>query len=114
MISEYSGMPASNFSSLMLLNLTIYENSSEAIHGTLYGAVFHWGVYNPSHLRNLEEFSDNSRSLATLVTLMTAIELNGLLRFILRVEGDADSQINDIQRSSELMKDILKHITGVE
>ncbi|OBZ14640.1 hypothetical protein A8L34_12015 [Bacillus sp. FJAT-27264] len=49
-----------NSSIMMMCKLNIYEDASEALHGTLYGSLFHLGVFSPgtklSHPNDLVQY----------------------------------------------------------
>ena len=85
---------------LFMSLITIYADASEALHGTIYGAVFHLGAYNIGSVPTDQESLDRHRH-ATLccLYLMTggAIDtLISLLSFIgepyaLAVEAESKS-----------------------
>lgn len=51
---------------MLLCKLNIYEDASEALHGTLYGSVFHLGVFTPNTLLNTPD--DLERHFVSLKT----------------------------------------------
>ncbi|MGB2798509.1 MAG: DUF5677 domain-containing protein [Dehalococcoidia bacterium] len=62
-IDEKGGLKSPQMGYLMLALLGIYEQASEALHGTLYGSIFHVGAFTkklPSTKRELTEtFNEN-------------------------------------------------------
>lgn len=68
---------------LFMSLLMIYSDASEALHGTLYGAVFHLGAYDPAPAPQ-DEASLRSHCCQTLsmLYLFSAGALNDLLGFI--------------------------------
>lgn len=72
---------------LLLHVLAIYADASEALHGTLYGALFHLGVFNPSSDIRDQDSVDRQRytnlsflyfmASAALSTLLFCIKENG-------------------------------------
>ena len=72
---------------LLLHVLAIYADASEALHGTLYGALFHLGVFNPSSDMRDQDSVDRQRyanlsflyfmASAALSTLLFCIKENG-------------------------------------
>ena len=47
---------------LMLSTLGIYDDASEALHGTLYGAAFHFGFFEGKPLRKVEDLAETYRN----------------------------------------------------
>lgn len=68
---------------LFMCLLTIYSDASEALHGTLYGAVFHLGAYDPGSVPEDEQTmqSHHCQTLSMLY-LMCAGAIDDLLKFL--------------------------------
>ncbi len=67
--------------------LTVYADASEALHGTLYGAAFHLGAYDPGAVPHDQDSLDRHRyetlsciylmaggSIDTMLSLLAAID----------------------------------------
>lgn len=56
---------------LFMCLITVYTDASEALHGTLYGAVFHLGAYDPGTVPQDEQsmLLHHSQTLSTLYLL---------------------------------------------
>lgn len=65
-ISEKTGYPAFTF---LLNSLLIYNDASEAIHGSLYGAVGMLGVYDPPFSKNGKEANIRIREKLAMLYL---------------------------------------------
>lgn len=68
---------------LFMSLLTVYADASEALHGTLYGAVFHLGAYDPG-LVPKDEASLQAHHCQTLSTLylLAGGSVDDLLKFL--------------------------------
>lgn len=57
-----------NPSIMMMCKLNIYEDASEALHGTLYGSLFHLGLFSPgTKLTNPNDLVQHYTSLKTTI-----------------------------------------------
>lgn len=92
---------------LMLAVLWIYDDSSEALHGTLYGSIFHIGIFEGNIPSSKEELNQqwNERSSALLLSLGTCvhtlIQSFNLIEAIPAILTDSDDNLKAI---SLLMK----------
>jgi hypothetical protein len=78
---------------LLMHVLMIYGDASEALHGTLYGALFHFGFYNPSSRpTDKSEFEREKYNTLSFLYLMGSGAI-GTLIFCLKENGI------DIQKS---------------
>jgi len=90
---------------LMFAILWIYDDASEALHGTLYGSTFHVGIFHGKIPSSKEELTKNwnERFSALFLTLGTCIHT--LIQSFNRVEA-----IGKIASQSD---DNLKAISGI-
>jgi Family of unknown function (DUF5677) len=73
---------------LLMSLLTIYADASEALHGTLYGAVFHFGTYSVGSVPKDQESLDRHRhETLCCLYLMTGGAIDTLL-FLLENLGE--------------------------
>lgn len=82
---------------LFISLLTIYADASEALHGTLYGAVFHLGAYDPGSVPN-NEVSQRAHHCQTLSTLylLAGGNIDDLLKFLGAIgEAYAEAPANE-------------------
>ena len=96
---------------MMLAILWIYDDSSEALHGTLYGSIFHIGIFEgkiPSSKEELnqqwnERFSALLLSLGTCVhTLIQSFNRVETIRAILTESGDNLKAISHLMKQFHL------------
>jgi len=96
----------------LMHTLVIYEDASEAIHGTLYGCSFHTGAYDPSiDKKDPKKIKENINKNLTLLLWQLGIAFHQLI-LLLNEKNDlktqqATSQKN-IDSSFKLMEDLLK------
>jgi hypothetical protein len=61
----------------------IYDDASEALHGTLYGCTFHMGFYDPgTKLKKGEDIARYSQENLSLLVLATLGLLEEMLKYI--------------------------------
>lgn len=85
---------------LMLAMLMIYDEASEALHGTFYGAVFYSGVFDTGIPNDIKELEKTWLSRISLVLFSLSTCINSLLKGI-----DDIYPIKSLYRdSSELLK----------
>jgi hypothetical protein len=74
-----------NITGLMFSMLGIYEDASEALHGSLYGATFNYGFFGGKKPSNTKEFAETYRN--QLLTLFFALgtSIASLFKVISRV-----------------------------
>ncbi len=95
---------------LMLAKLWIYDDASEALHGTLYGATFHMGIFNGELASSKDELKKiwNERFSALLLALGTSSHtlLQGLnkLSAIENIVSDSKDNLRTISRAMKQMK----------
>jgi hypothetical protein len=86
MLQSIASKGAIEIGYLMLAILWIYEDASEALHGTLYGSIFHVGLFQGRTPSSKEELNQewNERFSALLLSLGTCIHT--LIQSFNRVE----------------------------
>lgn len=79
-------------SSLFMHLLSVYGDASEAIHGTLYGALFHFGVYDPGSTPHDQKSLDKQRfSTLSMLYLVFGSAIDTLFFLLLGI-GDQNVQ----------------------
>lgn len=95
---------------LLLHVLAIYADASEALHGTLYGALFHLGVFNPTRdIRDLDSVDRQRYTNLSFLYFMASAALSTLL-FCIKENGadlneayhEADGVFNSAAEESGL------------
>jgi len=86
---------------LMILYDYIYDDSSEAIHGTIYGCQFHYGFYSPD-LKSWENEKIKKQLTERLsaIFFMTSVIVGDMVRFV----ADKISDDRLIKESKEMIK----------
>lgn len=101
---------------LLLHVLMIYGDASEALHGTLYGALFHLGIFSPGSIpKDQESLDRNRRNTLSFLYFMGSAAI-GVLLFCLkenRVElseayAKADALFKDAAEESGLAHEARK------
>ncbi len=83
---------------LLLAWLSIWEKASEALHGTLYGCVFHLGFYEPgSDFDDAESFHRHMRGSFTSLLML----IGGAIPALLYVVGELNPDARELARLSE-------------
>jgi len=96
---------------LMLISLeTIYDDGSEALHGTLYGCTFHLGAFRPGKpIGSPEEMCDNHRNNLNMIMFLFGCLLSEINLYvankcnfpeILDLAGSTYKQIKQTMESS--------------
>lgn len=101
---------------LLLHVLMIYGDASEALHGTLYGALFHLGIFSPGSIPKDQESLDQHRNNTLSFLYFMGSAAIGVLLFCLkenRVElseayAKADSLFKDAAEESGLAHEARK------
>ncbi|MBQ4862854.1 hypothetical protein J8L98_14300 [Pseudoalteromonas sp. MMG013] len=85
---------------LLMHVLMIYGDASEALHGTLYGALFHYGLYNPSaRPKDKSDFDREKYNTLSFLYLMGSGAI-GTLLFCLKENG---VEVNESYLESKLV-----------
>jgi len=94
---------------LMLSTLGIYDDASEALHGTLYGSAFHFGFFEGKTLRKVEDLAEIYRSklLFLFFALGTSIaSLFEVVSYVYPIEKSKDIAEQSQTHLRELQKSI--------
>ncbi|WP_339249089.1 DUF5677 domain-containing protein [Paenibacillus sp. FSL P2-0136] len=99
---------------MMMCNLNIYEDASEALHGTLYGSLFHLGVFSPgTKLSNPNDLLQHYSSLKTTVYWTCGLLTNDLLTLLNQkysnLEGIYAKSKDSTNKAIEIMKKAAKY-----
>lgn len=99
---------------LLLHILMIYSDASEALHGTIYGSLFHLGVYNPGSVPKDQDTLDKHRNnTLSFLYFMGSSAIGTLLYCLLDNDVDvrssfekADASFNSASEESGLLNDV--------
>lgn len=87
-------------SGLFMHLLCIYSDASEAIHGTLYGALFHLGTYDPQSAPTDQSSLDKHRyATLSMIYLILGSAIDTLFSFLNHL---GEHVVEEISQSSEL------------
>ena len=84
---------------LLLHVLMIYADASEALHGTLYGSLFHFGIYNPGSTPTDQESLDRQRYSTLSFLYFMGSSAIGTLLYSLKENG---VKINESFETTEI------------
>ncbi|KGK12914.1 DUF5677 domain-containing protein [Vibrio navarrensis] len=88
---------------LLLHVLAIYADASEALHGTLYGALFHLGVFNPrSDIRDQDSVDRQRYTNLSFLYFMASAALSTLLFCIKENGADLSEAYNEADLAFKL------------
>lgn len=91
-IEELGQSGAINSSLFLLAVLAIYEDASEALHGTLYGSTFHLGIFSPgSTIDNPEDLENHFRSQFATLFWLCGLLLSDFVMFVTRNRAALES-----------------------
>lgn len=101
-----------NKTALFVHILAIYSDASEAIHGTLYGSIFHLGAFSPNNSPKDQESLDKHRfsTLSTLY-LLTGSALNTLISFLYQI---GINELKDAKDKSDNLFEASAKATGLQ
>jgi|GEM_PF-6856004 len=87
-----------SFNALKYLTLLVatYENSSESLHGTLYGTSFYFGAFHPNATSNFEEMINIKEEHCLTSMAYSVIAISEMIRLI-----SIKIQIPDILKNSD-------------
>lgn len=89
---------------LMLAVLAIYDDASEALHGTLYGAVFHTGIFTMGIPQKKSELGKRWNSQFSMLFLSLGTCINSLFRGI-----NSTYPIKElVKESDDILKGLIK------
>ena len=92
----------------------IYEDASEALHGTLYGAEFHMGMHKPENIKKLYQMAEKERKniditndieeyeievkftgISLLINMITGCSMRSTLLFLVEIGFKSLSELFD-------------------
>lgn len=85
-----------NIGSLLIALLAIYEDASEALHGTLYGSIFHIGVFTKKLPSRKSELAKTYNEQFSMIFFILGICIDSLIEAIHRV-----TPIDELQKRSK-------------
>lgn len=94
---------------LMLSTLGIYDDASEALHGTLYGSAFHFGFFEGNIPRKVEDLAETYRNrlLSLFFALGTSIaSLFEVVSYVYPIEKSKDIAKQSQTHLRELQKSV--------
>jgi len=99
-----------NVTVFLLTVISVYEDASEALHGTLYGCTFHLGVFSPgTTISSQSELDSHMRSMFTMLFLLFGLLLAEAVKLI---AGDKDelreireASAKSLSQTTEMMKE---------
>jgi len=68
--------------SLVLSTLGIYDDASEALHGTLYGSTFHYGFFEGNIPSNVKEFTEIYRNRMLFLFYALAVNIHSVFSLV--------------------------------
>jgi len=96
----------------LLSLLSFYEDASEALHGTLYGSVFHTGFYEPGFNRgDAEAIERNAQKKLTLLYWQMGDIIADVITFLgerSRLSDFVKKSQENVKKTTEIMSFILK------
>jgi len=81
---------------LMLSTLGIYDDASEALHGTLYGSAFHFGFFEGKTLRKVEDLAETYRNRLLFLFFALGTSIASLFEVV--------SYVYPIEKSKDITK----------
>lgn len=99
-----------NASLLMLSLLSVYEDASEALHGTFYGATFHIGHHLPEFKRN--DLDGNIRREQKNISLL-CVNCGSLIDELIQVIGGLEDIQDFVKKSKHNTKTAVKLMDAV-
>jgi len=85
-----------NMGPLLIALLAIYEDASEALHGTLYGSIFHIGVFTKKLPSRKNELAKTYNEQFSMIFFILGICIDSLIEAIHRV-----TPIDELQKRSK-------------
>ena len=99
---------------LMMALVAIYDDGSEALHGTLYGCILHLGMYQPGvDLKEASDVCKHHCGQMTMAFFLFTVLIGGVIEFLAKkIElGDLASHAKDI---TDQLRDILGKTQGAQ
>lgn len=94
-----------NIYPLMIALQAIYDDGSEALHGTIYGCLFHFGAFEPGvSYKKRSDMCDQHRKNLTMIFFIFCCLLSELNIYIAK-----NCSLTDILKLAESTYDQIKH-----
>jgi Family of unknown function (DUF5677) len=101
-----------NVGVLLMNYLSIYEDASEALHGTLYGCYFHLGAHKPGiDTINTEELEISVQKNLTLLAWTCAQMIHELI-IVLGKDNQLATFVEGSKKNTENMLTVMKAVMG--
>jgi hypothetical protein len=100
---------------LMFAVLHIYDDASEAIHGTLYGSLFHIGIYTGQKLSSKSELKETWNGNFSALFLALGCCVHTLVKAFHKVsdiENILSESTNNLNEISKVMKQSIQYTGG--
>lgn len=94
---------------LMLSTLGIYDDASEALHGTLYGSVFHFGFFEGKIPAKVEDLAETYRNKLIFLFFALGTSISSLLEVLTDVFPEERSK-DFVERARANLKELQKSI----
>ncbi len=94
---------------LMLSMLGIYDDASEALHGTLYGSAFHFGFFEGRIPEKVEDLAETYRNKLIFLLFALGTSIGSLLRVITDIYPEEISK-DYVERARANLKELQKSI----
>ncbi len=91
---------------LMLSTLGIYDDASEALHGTLYGSAFHFGFFEGKIPRKVEDLAETYRNRLLFLFFALGISIASLFEVV--------SYVYPIEKSKDIAKQSQTHLRELQ
>lgn len=91
---------------LMLSTLGIYDDASEALHGTLYGSAFHFGFFEGKIPRKVEDLAETYRNRLLFLFFALGTSIASLFEVV--------SYVYPIEKSKDIAKQSQTHLRELQ
>ena len=91
---------------LMLSTLGIYDDASEALHGTLYGSAFHFGFFEGKIPRKVEDLAETYRNRLLFLFFALGTSIASLFEVV--------SYVYPIKKSKDIAKQSQTHLRELQ
>ena len=91
---------------LMLSTLGIYDDASEALHGTLYGSAFHFGFFEGRIPRKVEDLAETYRNRLLFLFFALGTSIASLFEVV--------SYVYPIEKSKDIAKQSQTHLRELQ
>jgi len=103
LIVERSGVNVKYVKYLMIAMLAIYDDASEALHGTLYGTIFHIGIFSAGSSRTKSKIVSSVHGQLSLLFFALGCCINSLIEAVNQVFPIEEIRKKAIENDKELI-----------